>query len=202
MRGSTKKDARKVTDILLLKRIATYLASVIGSPVSVRSITDYLVSSGRKVSPNTVSDYVDTLLQAFVFYAAERFDIVGKELLRTNQKLYMVDLGLRNYILPRRTYDFGFSLENVVYFELLRRGYKVYVGKQGKVEIDFVAEKNATYTYIQVTADMTAEETFQREMRPLESIRDNYEKYIFTMDYNTPGDYGGIRVKHLLDWLG
>lgn len=200
-RKESEPSKRKVTDIALLKSIAKYLASVVGSPVSVRSITDYLISSGRKVSPNTVDDYVDALTESFIFYPAERFDIVGKQLLKINKKFYVVDLGLRNHILPRRNYDLGFSLENVVYFELLRRGYKVMIGKLGNTEVDFVAEKQGEYTYYQVTADMTAQETFEREMRPLTLIRDNYEKIILTADHLTVGNYNGIRVKNLVDWL-
>ena len=200
-RKESEPSKRKVTDIALLKSIAKYLASVVGSPVSVRSITDYLISSGRKVSPNTVDDYVDALTESFIFYPAERFDIVGKQLLKINKKFYVVDLGLRNHILPRRNYDLGVSLENVVYFELLRRGYKVMIGKLGNTEVDFVAEKQGEYTYYQVTADMTAKETFEREMRPLTLIRDNYEKIILTADHLTVGNYNGIRVKNLVDWL-
>jgi len=192
---------RKVTDITLLKTIAKYLASVVGSPISIRSITDYLISNGRKVSPNTVDDYVEVLTESFIFYPAERFDIVGKQLLKVNKKMYIVDLGLRNHILPRRNYDLGFSLENLVYFELLRRGYKVMIGKVGNTEVDFVAEKQGAYTYFQVTADMTAEETFEREMRPLTLIRDNYEKIVLTADHLTVGNYNGIHVKNLSDWL-
>lgn len=192
---------RKITDIALLKTIAKYLASVVGNPVSVRSITDYLVSNGRKISPNTVGDYVEALTESFIFYPAERFDIVGKQLLKANRKMYIVDLGLRNHILPRKNYDLGFSLENLVYFELLCRGYRVTVGKLGNTEVDFVAEKQGAYQYFQVTADMTAKETFEREIRPLENIRDNYEKMILTMDRLTPGNYNGIRVQYLLDWL-
>src|SRR5699024_6845135 len=108
--------------------------------------------------------YVEVLTESFIFYPAERFDIVGKQLVKVNKKMYMVDLGLRNHILPRRNYDLGFSLENMVYFERLRRGYKVMIGKVGNTEVDFVAEKLGAYTYFQVTADMTAEETFEREM--------------------------------------
>lgn len=200
-RKESEPSKRKVTDIALLKSIAKYLASVVGSPVSVRSITDYLISSGRKVSPNTVDDYMDALTESFIFYPVERFDIVGKQLLKINKKFYIVDLGLRNHILPRRNYDLGFSLENVVYFELLRRGYKVMIGKLGNTEVDFVAEKQGEYTYYQVTADMTAKETFEREMRPLTLIRDNYEKIILTADHLTVGNYNGIRVKNLVDWL-
>ena len=200
-RKEIEQSKRKITDIALLKSIAKYLASVVGSPVSIRSITDYLISSGRKVSPNTVDDYVDALTESFVFYPAERFDIVGKQLLKVNKKFYIVDLGLRNHILPRQNYDLGFSLENVVYFELLRRGYKVMIGKLGNTEVDFVAEKQGEYTYYQVTADMTAQETFDRELRPLTLIRDNYEKVVLTADRLTIGNYNGIRVKNLTDWL-
>jgi hypothetical protein len=192
---------RKITDIALLKTIAKYLSSVIGSPVSVRSITDYLISSGRKISPNTVNDYVEALTESFIFYPVERFDIVGKQLLKANRKFYMVDLGIRNHILPRRNYDLGFSIENVVYFELLRRGYRVTMGKYGNTEVDFVTENQGVYTYFQVTAGMTSEETFERELRPLRNIRDNYEKIVLTLDHMTVGNYDGIQVIHLLDWL-
>lgn len=200
-RKESEPSKRKITDIALLKTIAKYLASVVGNPVSVRSITDYLISNGRKISPNTVGDYVEALTESFIFYPAERFDIVGKQLLKANRKMYIVDLGLRNYILPRRSYDLGFSIENIVYFELLRRGYKVTIGKVGNTEVDFVAEKHGAYQYFQVTADMTAKETFDREIRPLENIRDNYEKIILTMDRLTPGNYNGIQVRYLPDWL-
>lgn len=200
-RKESEPAKRKITDITLLKTIAKYLASVAGNPVSIRSITNYLTSNGRKLSPNTVSDYVDALIESFIFYPTERFDIVGKHLLKANRKLYIVDLGLRNYILPRQNYDLEFSLENIVYFELLRRGYRVMIGKVGNTEVDFVAEGKGTYSYIQVTADMTAKETFERELKPLSNIRDNYEKIILTADRFTPGNYNGIQVKYLPDWL-
>ena len=194
-RKESDSDKRKINDILLLKTIAKYLASIVGNPVSIRSITDYFISNGRKISPNTVSDYVEALTESFIF------DIIGKQLLKANRKMYIVDLGLRNHILPRRQYDLGFSLENIVYFELLRRGYRVMIGKIGSTEVDFVAEKQGTYTYFQVTADMTAQETFEREMKPLRRIRDNYEKIVRTGDRLTLGNYDGIQVKYLPDWL-
>ena len=200
-RKETDPSKRKITDILLLKTIAKYLASVVGNPVSVKSITDYLTSTGRKISANTVADYVEALTESFIFYPAERFDIVGKQILKTNRKLYIVDLGLRNHILPRVHYDLGFSLENIVYFELIRRGYRVLIGKASNAEVDFVAEKNRTYIYFQVTADMTAKETFERELRPLVNIKDNYEKIVLTADRLTMGNYNGIQVKYLPDWL-
>lgn len=194
-------DTGRITDISLLKTVAKYLSSVIGSLVTVRSIANYLVSSGRKISPNTVSDYVNALTESFIFYPAERFDIVGKQLLKTNTKYYMVDLGIRNLILPKKSYDLGFSVENVVYFELLRRGYKVSVGKYGNTEIDFVAERNGELEYIQVTADMTAKETFDRELAPLTTIKDNYRKRVLTLDKFTVGNYDGIEVKNVVEWL-
>lgn len=192
---------KKITDIVLLKTIARYLASVIGSPVSVRSVSNYLISSGRKISPNTVNDYMQTLTEAFIFYPVDRFDIAGKQLLKTNKKMYMVDLGLRNHLLPRKRYDLGFSIENIVYFELLRRGNKVFIGKYGKTEVDFVVQKQGIITYYQVTADMTAEETFEREMRPLRNIHDNYEKIVLTLDNFSIGNYDGIKVINVIEWL-
>ena len=192
---------KKITDIVLLKTIARYLASVIGSPVSIRSVSNYLISSGRKISPHTVNDYMQALTEAFIFYLVERFDIVGKQLLKTNKKLYMVDLGLRNHLLPRKRYDLGFSVENIVYFELLRRGNKVLIGKHGNTEVDFVVQKQGIITYYQVTADMTAEETFEREMRPLRNIHDNYEKIILTLDNFSVGNYDGIKIINVIEWL-
>ncbi len=194
-------DKRNVTDITLLKSIARFLASTIGSPISIKSITDYIVSTGRKISPNTISDYLNALEESFIFYHADRFDVVGKQLLKTNAKYYMVDLGLRNHILPRANYDLGFSLENIVYFELLRRGYSVNVGKVGTAEVDFVAHKQSQLTYIQVTASMLDSTTFEREMKPLKAIKDNYKKVILTLDKFTVGNYDGIQVINAIDWL-
>lgn len=200
-RQESNSDKRKINDIPLLKTIAKYLSSVIGSPVSLRGITNYLVSSGRKISANTVSNYVDALIESFIFYPAERFDIVGKQLLKANKKYYMVDLGIRNHILPRKYYDLEFSVENIVFFELLRRGCKVTIGKYQENEVDFVAEKRGEFTYIQVTADMVSESTFDREMKPLYAIQDNYEKIVLTLDKLTVGNYDGIKVVNVIDWL-
>ncbi|MGN0453700.1 MAG: ATP-binding protein [Ruminococcus sp.] len=192
---------RKVNDITLLKTIAKYLASVIGSLVSVRNITNYLVSNGRKISLGTVNDYLKAMTDSFVFYPTERFDIAGKQILQGSKKYYMVDLGIRNLILPKKSYDLGYSLENIVYFELLRRGYRVSIGKYRDMEIDFVAQKDDALTYVQVTADMTAKATFDREINPLSAIKDNYKKIILTLDKLTVGNYDGIKVINLLDWL-
>lgn len=191
-----------ITDVALLKSISKYLSSVIGSLVSIRSITNYIISNERKVSPNTVSDYISSLCESYLYYPVEHINISGKEILKSNKKYYIVDLGIRNYILPKKTYDLGFSLENIVFFELYRRGYEVYIGKDAmNTEVDFVAKKHNEYTYIQVSASIVEETTFLREMRPLENIQDNYDKIILTLDEFTTGNYNGIRVINVIDWL-
>ena len=200
-RKETDPNKRKVTDIALLKNISKFLASSIGSPISVKSIADYVTSSGRKTSQHTVDDYVQALVEPYIFYPAERYDVPGKQLLKKNQKMYIVDLGLRRHLLARQKYDLGFSLENIIYFELLRRGYSVNIGKVGVTEIDFVARKNDAVMYYQVTASMVEESTFEREMAPLKSITDNYPKTIITLDRFTIGNYEGIEVVNAVDWL-
>lgn len=200
-RRESDPDKRKVTDIALLKNISRFLAGSIGSPISVKSIADYVTSSGRKVSQNTVDDYVEALVEPYIFYPVERYDVLGKQLLKKNRKMYIVDLGLRRHLLARQRYDLGFSLENVIYFELLRRGYSVNIGKIGAAEIDFVARKNDNVSYYQVTASMTEESTFEREMSPLKGITDNYPKTVITLDRFTLGNYEGIEVVNAVDWL-
>ena len=200
-RRESDPDKRKVTDIALLKNISRFLAGSIGSPISVKSIADYVMSSGRKVSQNTVDDYVEALTEPYIFYPVERYDVLGKQLLKKNRKMYIVDLGLRRHLLARQRYDLGFSLENIIYFELLRRGYSVNIGKVGAAEIDFVARKNDNVSYYQVTASMTEESTFEREMSPFKGITDNYPKTVITLDRFTLGNYEGIEVVNAVDWL-
>lgn len=200
-RRESDPDKRKVTDIALLKNISRFLAGSIGSPISVKSIADYVTSSGRKVSQNTVDDYVEALIEPYIFYPVERYDVLGKQLLKKNRKMYIVDLGLRRHLLARQRYDLGFSLENIIFFELLRRGYSVNIGKVGVAEIDFVARKNDNVSYYQVTASMTEESTFEREMSPLKGITDNYPKTVITLDRFTLGNYEGIEVVNAVDWL-
>lgn len=192
---------RKITDITLLKNISKFLASSVGNPISIKSIADYITSSGRSVSYNTVDDYVEALVEPYIFYPVERYDVLGKQLLKTKQKMYIVDLGIRRHLLSRKKYDLGFSLENVVFLELLRRGYEVSIGKVGTTEIDFVARKNDNVYYYQVTASMVEESTFEREMAPLRNIHDNYPKTIITLDRFTLGNYEGIQVVNAIDWL-
>jgi len=192
---------RNVSDIPLLKSISKYLSSVIGSPVSYKSIADYLSSNGRKTSHSTVCEYIQALEQSYLFYKADRMDVQGKTLFKQNQKYYIVDLGFRRHILAKQKYDIGFKLENIVYLELLRRDYEVHVGKIGTNEVDFVAFKDGAYSYFQVTASMLDEKTFNREITPLKNIKDNYSKVILTNDSLGLGDYNGIKVVNIVDWL-
>ncbi|MBQ3149988.1 MAG: ATP-binding protein [Clostridia bacterium] len=200
-RKESDPNKRKVNDIALLKNISRFLASSVGSPVSVKSITDYVTSTGRKISQNTTDDYVEALVEPYIFYPVERYDVPGKQLLKKNQKMYIVDLGIRRYLLARQRYDLGFSLENIIFLELLRRGYKVNIGKIGTTEVDFVARKDDRIYYFQVTASMVEESTFEREITPLKNINDNYPKTIMTLDRFTLGNYDGIEVINAIDWL-
>ena len=200
-RKEKDSNKRKINDIALLKNISKFLASSVGSPVSMKSIADYITSGGRSISQATVSDYVDALVEPYIFYPAERYDVLGKQLLKMNQKMYIVDLGIRRHLLPRKRYDLGFSLENVVYLELLRRGYEVNIGKVGTTEVDFIARKRDDVYYFQVTASMVEESTFDREMAPLKAISDNYPKTVITLDRYTLGNYEGIQVVNAIDWL-
>ncbi len=196
-----RKNSKSVTDIALLKAISKYLSSVVGSPVSIRSITNYFKSNERKTSPNTISNYVEALCESYLYYPVEVMDVSGKEVLKSNKKYYIVDPGIRNYILPKQFYDLGFTIENIVYLELLRRRFNVNIGRNGRTEVDFIAKRNDVYTYIQVTASLVDENTFNREIRPLQQIEDNYEKIILTLDRYTLGNYEGIKVINIIDWL-
>ena len=196
-----RKNSKSVTDIALLKAISKYLSSVVGSPVSIRSITNYFKSNERTTSPNTISNYVEALCESYLYYPVEVMDVSGKEVLKSNKKYYIVDPGIRNYILPKQFYDLGFTIENIVYLELLRRRYNVNIGRNGRTEVDFIAKRNDVYTYIQVTASLVDENTFNREIRPLKQIKDNYEKIILTLDKYTLGNYEGIKVINIIDWL-
>ncbi len=200
-RKNPNPNKRKITNVVLLKFIAKYLASTVGSIVSIKNVTGYLTSTGRKVSSATVDDYMEALQEAFIFYPVERFDLSGKKVLKTLNKWYIVDLALRDYMLAKKTYDLGFSLENIVYLELLRRGYRVNVGETESSEVDFVAQKNNEIIYYQVTASMLDQTTFERELASLRLIKDNYKKVVLTLDKFTLGNYEGIEVINAIDWL-
>ena len=191
----------KVRDVDILHKIIEYAASNIGSYLTAAKISGYLVSTGRKVTADTVDNYLRLLEDAFIFYRAHRYNIKGKSLLKTNNKFYIVDLGLRNVLLGLSGQDYGASLENVVFLELLRRGNKVSVGKYDDLEIDFIAEKNDTRVYIQVSASIMDEDTLARELRPLQAIGDNYPKLLLTMDSLPYSDFDGIKQINILDFL-
>lgn len=194
---------RKVINIDVLNRIVRFLFSSIGSECSANRISGALVSSGRKVSSQTVDQYLEAITDSFIFYKADRYDIKGKDILKTNPKYYAADLGLRKIVLGSAPGDAGHILENVVYLELLRRGYKVYVGKAGAAEVDFVAigEEGEEYYQVAYTVNDAEGKVLERELRPLLSIRDHNPKYLLTMDYGSVINYDGIRQKYVLDWL-
>lgn len=204
-----RRGQRQITDSALLRKIVLFLADNIGSSVSVSSIGNTLMNEGlledgkRKGTPSahTVQAYVGALLESYFFYEIKRFDIKGKEYLRTLGKYYIVDMGLRNYLLGFRNRDSGHAIENVVYFELLRRGYDVAIGKIDNQEVDFIATTADDKLYIQVTESMQSEDVRSRELAPLQKIRDNYEKVVLSLEPGLDTSYDGIKSLNLVDWL-
>lgn len=204
-----RRGQRQITDPVLLRKIILFLADNIGSSVSVSSIGNILVNEGlledgmRKGAPSahTVQAYVNALLESYFYYDIKRFDIKGKEYLRTLGKYYIVDIGLRNYLLGFRNRDSGHAIENVVYFELLRRGYDVAIGKVDNAEVDFIATKADDKLYVQVTESMVSEEVRKRELTPLQKINDNYEKIVLSLDTGIDASYEGIKSLNLVEWL-
>ena len=204
-----RKGQRTITDSLLLRKLMMFLADNIGNSVSATSIGNTLVSEGlleegkRKSKPatQTIQAYIEALKESFIFYEIKRFDIKGKEYLKTLGKYYIVDIGLRNYLLGYREGDSGHILENIIYFELLRQGYDVAIGKIGNKEVDFIATKTDKKKYIQVTESMNAPETRERELSPLKKIPDNYEKIVIAMECDLPQDQDGIKIINAIDFL-
>ena len=204
-----RRGQRQITDPVLLRKIILFLADNIGSTVSASSIGNTLVNEGllegntRKNVPSshTVQAYVGALLESYIFYEVKRFDIKGKDFLRTLGKYYIADIGLRNYLLGFRNRDTGHVLENIVYFELLRRGYDVAIGKIDNAEIDFVATNANEKVYIQVTESMLSDDVRKRELAPLQKVRDNYEKTILSLEPGLERSFDGIKSVNLIDWL-
>lgn len=202
-----RKDQRAITDAILLRKLIMFLADNIGNNTSATSIGNTLMNEGllesrtKKPATHTIQAYISALTESYIFYEIKRFDIKGKEYLRTLGKYYIVDIGLRNYLLGFRNGDTGHILENVVFFELLRRGYDVAIGKIDNREVDFIATKTDEKKYIQVTESMTSEETRKRELSPLEAIHDNYEKIVLTRDKTLFDDYNGIKIMNVIDFL-
>ncbi|MDE5718702.1 MAG: DUF4143 domain-containing protein, partial [Lachnospiraceae bacterium] len=191
-----------------LQKIMLFLCSNIGSITSPNNIAGVLSAEGslqkeksRNIAGKTVEKYISMLRSAFVFYTVGRYDVKGKQLLKTLGKNYIIDMGFRNMLLGYRDADRGHILENIVFLELLRRDYRVSIGKVGETEVDFVAEKPNDKMYIQVTESMQSPETRERELRPLRMIADNYEKIVLSMDRSYINSYNGIKALNLIEWL-
>ncbi|MDR1690660.1 MAG: ATP-binding protein [Candidatus Methanoplasma sp.] len=189
-----------IRDIALLKSLTEFMIENVGNTVSAKSISDYLNSSGRKSNHNTIEDYLLIMERAFLLYRVRRYDITGKLRLKTLGKYYVVDPGLRNLIGGRQDGS-GRILENMVYLELLRRGYDISIGKIGAYEVDFIADRHGDRMYVQVAMTMSDKAVAERELRPLMNIEDNHPKMIISMDPEMPGDYSGIKSRNLVEWL-
>lgn len=194
-------DRKKFPDVGMLKSVVYFMLDNIGTMTSTNKIADTMTSSGRSISVHTVESYIELLLECFVFYRCSRYDVKGKQYLKTGDKYYVVDPGLRYTLLGRKQGDKGHVLENVVYLELLRRGYEVYVGKVDELEIDFVAINSKGIEYYQVAETTRDENTLTRELKPLQNVRDNFPKYILTMDVDPDTTFDGIIKMNVLDWL-
>ena len=185
----------------MLKSILRFLFDNIGNPLSSKKIADTMTSDGRKISSKTVEKYIEALTESYVLYQAKRYNIKGKQYLKTLGKYYVVDIGLRYALLGKSSTDVGHILENEVYLELIRRGYEVFVGKMETLEVDFVAMNSTGILYYQVAASVRDEKTLRRELTPLQKIEDHYPKYILTLDEDPEADYSGIRRINALDWM-
>lgn len=192
---------KKVTDTMMLKSVLRFVFDNIGNPLSSKKIADTMTSEGRKIDTRMVEKYLEAFSESYIIYQAKRYNIKGKQYLKTLEKYYVVDIGLRYMLLGNRQVDAGHILENIVYLELLRRGYEVYVGKIDTFEVDFVAQKSQGMIYYQVALSVHDEKTLQRELRPLQAIRDHYPKMILTMDEEPEEQYDGIRRINARDWL-
>ena len=196
-------DRNNIKDVALLENIIKYLFNNVGSPISTKKISDYLNSNKvvQKSNHQTIDNYLNMLEKSYIIYKADRTDVKSKSLLKTLGKYYVSDSGIRNIILGFRNINEGHLLENIVYLELLRRGYRVNIGKIGDYEVDFVAENPHTIRYYQVAQSISDEDVRAREIRSLENIPDNYEKIILSMDRSINNDYNGIKVRNIISWL-
>ncbi len=190
-----------ISDVMMLESVTRFIFDNIGSQLSTTKIAKTMTSAGRKIDPKTVEKYLKALLDSMMIYQAKRYNIKGKQYLKTLEKYYVVDIGLRYMLLGKRSTDVGHILENVVYLELIRRGYDVYVGQSGDAEVDFVAMNSEGITYFQISASVRDEKTLERELASLKKINDNYPKYILTLDNDPVADYDGIKRINAFDWL-
>lgn len=191
----------KISEPMMLKGILKFIFDNIGNPLSSKKIADMMTSSGRRIDTRTVEKYLDALTESYIIYQAKRYNIKGKQYLKTLEKYYVVDIGLRLMLFGSKQIDAGRVLENIVYLELLRRGYDVYVGKVDEFEVDFVAQNGKGTTYFQVALSVRDEKTLDRELRSLRAIKDHYPKILLTMDDDPEVHYDGIRRINARDWL-
>jgi predicted AAA+ superfamily ATPase len=194
-------ERKKISDAMMLESVVRFLFDNIGCLCSTKKIADTMVSSGRKISVHTVEQYLSALTTSYILYKIGRFDVRGKERLKTGDKYYLADIGLRYYLLGSTGADQGRMLENVIFLELHRRGYELYIGKMDALEIDFVAIKNGYAEYYQVALSVLDETTLERELAPLRKIKDHNPKFLLTLDNNPPASHNGIRQLNALDWL-
>lgn len=192
---------KKIADILMLESVVRFMFDNIGSLLSTKKIADTMTSDGRKISTHTVESYISALMDSFIIYRAKRYDVKGKQYLKTNDKYYICDIGLRSFLLGNKGGDAGYVLENVIYLELLRRGYDVYVGKVGDKEVDFVAIKQDTVEYYQVALTVRDENKLKTELASLQAIPDHNPKYLLTLDDDPPANHNGIRQINAIDFL-
>jgi len=194
-------ESRKIKEVGRLEQVIQFMASAIGSEISIKKISDTITSDGTKMLPLTVESYLDAFRSSYILYRADRFDVKGKKLLKTLNKYYLVDIGIRRLLLGGKVKDQGHVLENIVYLELLRRGYKVYIGKVAGKEVDFVAEGVNGTEYYQVAQTVREGGTLARELAPLNAIRDHNQKFLLSRDYEPATSHNGIKQVNVLEWL-
>jgi predicted AAA+ superfamily ATPase len=192
---------RNVSDVFMLESVARFMFDNIGSLASIKKISDTMTSDGRKISTHTVENYLSALVDSYILHRVGRRDVKGKQYLKTGEKYYLADMGLRYFLLGSKNNDFGRILENVVYLELLRRGYEIYVGKVSFQEIDFVVSKDGATEYCQVALTVRNQETLERELAPLNAIRDHNPRYLITLDDEPTTFHNGVKQINALDWL-
>lgn len=191
----------KISDVMMLESVTRFIFDNIGNQLSTKKIADTMTSNGRKIDVKTLEKYLNALMESFIIYQAKRYNIKGKQYLKSLEKYYVVDIGLRYMLLGSSSIDVGHILENIIYLELLRRGYEVYIGKIDELEVDFVAISQKRKFYIQVAATVRDETTLKRELASLQKIHDHYPKIILTLDEDPEADYEGIRRINALNWL-
>lgn len=192
---------KKISDVTAFQNVTRFMFDNIGNFTSATKIANTLKSAGSPVSPHTVGEYLQALCECFVLYKVGRFDMKGKQFLQTGEKYYLSDIGLRYYLLGSKPADMGRILENVVYLELLRRGYEIYVGKDGETEIDFIAVRDGFTEYYQIALTVRDENTLSRELKPLNDVNDHNPKYLLTLDDDPPASHNGIKQLYALDWF-